>query len=68
VSEDVTRARTSPRVFLREVRAELKKVNWPNREQIVSYTVVVLVITTVLTTLIWGVDEVIRRTVLNTLG
>jgi preprotein translocase subunit SecE len=68
VSEDQARTRTSPAVFLREVRAELKKVSWPSREQIVSYTVVVLVITTVLTTLIWGVDEVIRRTVLNTLG
>ena len=65
---DDERRRTSPPQFLREVRQELRKVNWPSREQIVSYTVVVLVITTVLTTLVWGVDEGIRRIVLETLG
>jgi preprotein translocase subunit SecE len=54
--------------FLREVRSELRKVNWPSRQQILSYTVVVLVLTLVLTTFIWGVDEGIRRIVLNTLG
>jgi len=65
---DSDRRRTPLPVFLREVRAELRKVNWPGREQIVSYTVVVLVLTLVLTTFVWGVDEGIRRIVLNTLG
>jgi len=54
--------------FLREVRSELRKVNWPSREQILSYTVVVLVLTLVLTAFVWGADEVIRRIVINTLG
>jgi preprotein translocase subunit SecE len=65
---DDERRRTSPPQFLREVRAELRKVNWPSREQIVSYTVVVLVITAVLTVFVWGADEGIRRIVLETLG
>lgn len=60
--------RTPVLQFLREVRSELRKVNWPDRQQIVSYTVVVLVLTLVLTTFIWGVDEGIRRIVINTLG
>jgi preprotein translocase subunit SecE len=60
--------RTPLPVFLREVRAELRRVNWPDRQQIVSYTVVVLVLTLVLTGFVWGVDEGIRRIVLNTLG
>jgi len=69
VSEaDLPRKRTPLPEFLREVRGELRKVNWPGREQIVSYTVVVLVLTLVLTTFVWGVDEGIRRLVLNTLG
>jgi preprotein translocase subunit SecE len=34
--------------FLTEVRAEMKKVTWPTRDEVVSYTIVVLV-TTVLT-------------------
>jgi len=63
-----SRERTPLPVFLREVRAELRRVNWPNRQQIVSYTVVVLVLSLVLTTFVWGVDEGIRRIVLNTLG
>jgi preprotein translocase subunit SecE len=65
---DDERQRTSPPQFLREVRAELRKVNWPSREQIASYTVVVLVITAVLTVFVWGADEGIRRIVLETLG
>jgi preprotein translocase subunit SecE len=69
VSEaEPSRERTPLPVFLREVRAELRRVNWPNRQQIVSYTVVVLVLSLVLTTFVWGVDEAIRRIVLNTLG
>jgi preprotein translocase subunit SecE len=69
VSElDQPRRRTPLFQFLREVRAELRRVNWPDRQQIVSYTVVVLVITLVLTSFVWGVDEGIRRIVINTLG
>jgi len=60
--------RTPVPQFLREVRSELRKVNWPSREQIVSYTVVVLVLTLVLTSFVWGADEVIRRIIINTLG
>ena len=29
--------------YLREVRAELRKVNWPNRKELATYTVVVVV-------------------------
>jgi preprotein translocase subunit SecE len=60
--------RTPLRQFLREVRGELRKVAWPNRKEIVSYTIVVLVTTLVLTAIVWGMDEVIRRAVINTLG
>ena len=43
--------RTSPPQFLREVRSELKKVNWPGRGEVVNYTIVELVTTLVLTLL-----------------
>jgi preprotein translocase subunit SecE len=62
------RTRTKPTQFLREVRSELRKVAWPNRKELVSYTIVVLVVSTVLTLLVWGFDEVIRNAVINTLG
>ena len=67
-SEPAPSSRTSPKQFLREVRGELRKVVWPNRKEVTSYTIVVLVTTTVLVGIVWGMDEVIRRAVLNTLG
>jgi preprotein translocase subunit SecE len=30
-------------IYLREVSAELKKVSWPDRETLISYTIVVLI-------------------------
>nr|WP_240918545.1 preprotein translocase subunit SecE [Rhodococcus sp. 14C212] len=44
------------RRFFREVLAELRKVIWPNRKQLVTYTTVVVVFVTVMTALIFGLD------------
>jgi preprotein translocase subunit SecE len=62
------RERTSAGQFLKEVRSELRKVAWPNRKEVTSYTIVVLVTTLVLVAIVWGMDEVFRRAVINTLG
>ncbi len=67
-AEPASGERTSPGQFLREVRGELRRVHWPNRKEVGSYTVVVLVTTLVLVVVVWGMDEVIRRAVINTLG
>jgi len=67
-AEPERRGRTSPGQFLREVRGELRKVAWPNRKEVTSYTIVVLVTTFVLVGIVWGMDEVIRRAIINTLG
>jgi preprotein translocase subunit SecE len=61
-------ARTSPAQYLREVRGELRKVAWPSRKEVVSYTIVVLVTTTVLVGIVYAMDFVIREAVINTLG
>jgi len=42
--------------FLKQVVAELRKVIWPNRKQMVSYTTVVLVFLVFMVALIGGVD------------
>ena len=42
--------------YLKQVVAELRKVIWPNRKQMVSYTLVVLVFLAFMTALISGVD------------
>jgi preprotein translocase subunit SecE len=62
------RTRTSARQFLREVRAELRKVDWPTRRELVTSTVVVLVTVVVLTTLVAGLDLAFSKVVLNVLG
>lgn len=42
--------------FVREVRAELKKVSWPTRRELVAYTGVVFVSVVVVAALIWIID------------
>lgn len=42
--------------YLREVVGELRKVIWPNRKQMVSYTTVVLIFLIFMVALIGGVD------------
>ncbi len=44
--------------FFRKVKIELKKVNWPNREEVSSYTGVVLLTISVLIVFIGIVDYV----------
>jgi preprotein translocase subunit SecE len=44
--------------FLREVRAELKKVSWPSKKELVSYTGIVFVSVLVVAFLIWMLDTV----------
>lgn len=44
--------------FFREVRAELRKVSWPNRKELVSYTGIVFVSVVVVSAMIWVIDSV----------
>ncbi|HVM11416.1 MAG TPA: preprotein translocase subunit SecE [Actinomycetota bacterium] len=65
---DRKRERTSPRQFFREVRQELKKVNWPTKRELGTYTVVVLFTVVVLTSLVFGIDFLVGRAVLAVFG
>ncbi|MDO3650114.1 preprotein translocase subunit SecE [Nocardia mangyaensis] len=49
--------------FLREVIAELRKVIWPNRKQMVTYTAVVLVFVVFMVAFISGIDVVYVKAV-----
>ena len=60
--------RVGPMQFLREVRAELRKVAWPTREETVKYSIVVLIAVVALTTLIFGLDFVFGEGVLRLLN
>lgn len=45
--------------FFRGVVAELKKVHWPNRKQIITYTGVVLGAVLLVSMLIWVMDSIL---------
>ena len=53
------------RKYLREVRSELKKVNWPSSEELRTYTIVVFSVTTILTLIVFGMDWAFSRLVVN---
>jgi preprotein translocase subunit SecE len=60
--------RTKPRQFLREVVAELQKVAWPTRQEVVAYSIVVLVSSVVIAAMIFAMDYVFTRAVLELFG
>jgi preprotein translocase subunit SecE len=62
------RERTKPAQFVREVIAELRKVAWPSRQEVVAYTIVVLVSSGVIAAMIYGMDRVFTRAVLELFG
>ena len=47
--------------FLREVRSEMSKVTWPNRNQTVKMTIIVLIVSVVVGVLIGGLDLLLTR-------
>jgi preprotein translocase subunit SecE len=49
------------REFWRETNAEMKKVTWPTRSEVVGTTVVVLVATLIFALYLWGCDVVFFR-------
>ena len=56
--------RTRPAEFLREVRAELRRVAWPSRPETLNSATVVLVAVVILTAAIFGLDTGFSKFVL----
>ncbi len=48
------------RNYLKGVRNEVHRVTWPTRREVISLTILVLLLVFVLTLYIWGVDTVIE--------
>jgi preprotein translocase subunit SecE len=54
--------------FLTEARDELRKVTWPDREEVTSFTIVVVVTVVVVSVFLWAVDTglmILIQTVMN---
>jgi len=46
-------------VFAKEARTEVRKVVWPTRQEAVQTTGIVLVVTLLMSLLLWGLDSVL---------
>lgn len=53
--------RTSPKQYVREVRGELRKVAWPTKQEVIRYSIIVLLTIIVLTTMIFALDYVFAK-------
>ena len=62
------RKKVGARQFLKEVRQELNKVDWPTRKELSTYTVVVLATVIVLTTFVFFLDLGFSKAIVNILG
>jgi preprotein translocase subunit SecE len=55
--------RTSPALFYRQVVAELRKVIWPTRKELISYTTIVLVFVLIMIGIVAGLDYLFTEAV-----
>ena len=46
--------------FVRESVAELRKVEWPNRAQVIQGTIVVIIACAIVGAYLWGADQILR--------
>jgi preprotein translocase subunit SecE len=54
--------------FIREVVAELRKVIWPTRKELITYTTVVIVFVTFMVAIVWGIDAGVAKVVMWAFG
>lgn len=60
--------RTGPVLFYRQVVAELRKVVWPTRQQLLTYTAVVLVFVGIMIGIVSAMNYGISQAVLTLFG
>lgn len=54
--------------FFREIVAELRKVIWPTRNELITYTMVVIVFVSIVTAIVVGLDYGFAKAVLALFG
>jgi preprotein translocase subunit SecE len=52
-----TKERVGPAQYLREVRDEMRKVAWPKRDEVIRYSIVVIITVVVYAALVGSLDE-----------
>lgn len=54
--KNAKKVKTNKKSFIGEVRAELKKVKWPTKEEMVKYSIAVIVFIIIFGLLFYGLD------------
>lgn len=52
---------TTPVVFLKETRDELKKVVWPTRDEVIRLTSVVIIVSVIVGIFLGGIDYILTN-------
>ena len=60
--------RTTPALFFRQIVSELRKVIWPGRHELFTYTVVVLIFVVFVTAFVASLDFGLTKAVLGIFG
>ncbi|MFB4301610.1 preprotein translocase subunit SecE [Actinomadura sp. NTSP31] len=60
--------RTTPALFVRQVIAELRKVIWPTRRELVTYTTVSLVFVLIMVAVVSGFDYGLQQGIYEIFG
>ncbi|RAY15180.1 preprotein translocase subunit SecE [Actinomadura craniellae] len=60
--------RTAPALFVRQVAAELRKVIWPTRSQLINYTLISLVFVLIMIGIVSGLDWGLQKAVFAVFG
>jgi preprotein translocase subunit SecE len=60
--------RTTPVVFVREVRSELRKVIWPTRKELITYTTVAVIFILVMVGIVTSIDTGLTNLVFKIFG
>ena len=47
--------------FMRGVRSEFKKIIWPSKKSVFYYSLAVVAISIISSTMIWGLDNVLKK-------
>ena len=52
---------TTPVIFLKETRDELKKVVWPTRDEVIRLTSVVIIVSLIVGIFLGGIDYILTN-------
>lgn len=46
--------------FIKGVKSEWKKIVWPTKEELIKYSITVIIISIIVAAIVWGMDKILR--------